>query len=134
MAGTIGAIFNGALQLGSALGISIVGSIEVSVEATHGGPTSYAGRAAAFWFLLGVVGVELVSMLVFYRISREAAAATYPESDRKAVVEIDNEKVVQSGETSLDGERTPAVEQPQLIVDEVTKGRIPVVVTGTTNV
>ena len=102
------------------------------MEATHGGPTSYAGRAAAFWFLLGVVGVELVSMLVFYRISREVA--TYPESDRKAVVEIDNEKSVQSGETSLDGERTPAVEQPQFIVDEVTKGRIPVIVTGSTNV
>ena len=71
-------------------------------------------------------------MLVFYRISREVA--TYPESDRKAVVEIDNEKSVQLGETSLDGERTPAVEQPQFIVTEVTKGRIPVIVTGTTNV
>ena len=74
MAGTIGAIFNGALQLGSALGISIVGSIEVSVEATHGGPTSYAGRAAAFWFLTGLVGVEAIALLVFYRIDKEGSA------------------------------------------------------------
>ena len=74
MAGTVGAIFNGALQLGSAIGISAVGSIKSSVEDTHGGPTSYAGCAAAYWFLLGIVSVEFVSMLVFYRIDKEGTA------------------------------------------------------------
>ena len=70
MAGTVGAIFNGALQLGSAVGVSAVGSIEASVEATHGS-SSYAGRAAGFWFLLAVVAVEFVCMLLFYRIDKE---------------------------------------------------------------
>lgn len=71
MAGTVGAIFNGALQLGSAVGLAAVSSIETSVEASHGGPTSYAGRAAAFWFLLGVVCLEAISLAVFYRVEAE---------------------------------------------------------------
>ena len=71
MAGTVGAIFNGALQLGSAVGLAAVSSIQTSVEATHGGTTNYAGRAAAFWFVLAVVCVELLSLLVFYRIEVE---------------------------------------------------------------
>lgn len=70
MAGTVGAIFNGALQLGSAVGLAAVGSIEASVEASHGDPDGYAGRAAAMYFLLGIVVVEFFSMLVFYRINR----------------------------------------------------------------
>ncbi|KAF9815241.1 hypothetical protein IEO21_04688 [Rhodonia placenta] len=71
MAGTIGAIFNGALQLGSAVGIAAVGSITTSVQETHG-TQSYAGEQAAFWFLLGVVGLEWAAMLVFYRTKKEA--------------------------------------------------------------
>ncbi|KAI0631643.1 MFS general substrate transporter [Trametes polyzona] len=91
MAGTVGAIFNGALQLGSAVGISAVGSIETSVEATHGGAQSYAGRAASFWFLLAIVGVEWVALLVFYRRSKEGAVEefeggkTVPEDEMKQV-------------------------------------------------
>ncbi|KAH9939655.1 MFS general substrate transporter [Epithele typhae] len=74
MAGTVGAIFNGALQLGSAIGISAVGSIESSVEKTSaGGAEGYAGRAAAYWFLFAVVALEWIAMLVFYRTSREGA-------------------------------------------------------------
>ncbi|KAG2132735.1 major facilitator superfamily domain-containing protein [Suillus bovinus] len=38
MAGTVGAIFNGALQCGSAIGLAGISSIEISVEAIHGGP------------------------------------------------------------------------------------------------
>ncbi|RDX44326.1 MFS general substrate transporter [Lentinus brumalis] len=85
MAGTVGAIFNGALQLGSAVGVSAVGSIEASVDATHGSQ-SYAGRAAAFWFLLAVVGVEFVCMLAFYRISKEEAVvvADQPEKETRS--------------------------------------------------
>ncbi|OSD00393.1 MFS general substrate transporter [Trametes coccinea BRFM310] len=95
MAGTVGAIFNGALQLGSAVGISAVGSIESSVEATHGGPQSYAGRQAAFWFLLAIVGVELLSMLVFYRRSKEGAAQEVDVSAKeKALEEVCAEKQV----------------------------------------
>ncbi|EPQ53229.1 MFS general substrate transporter [Gloeophyllum trabeum ATCC 11539] len=67
MAGTVGAIFNGALQLGSAVGIAAVTSIETSVEGKEGGFTAYFGRRAAFWFLLGIVCVEAVAISVFYR-------------------------------------------------------------------
>ena len=76
MAGTVGAIFNGALQLGSAVGLAAVSSIQTSVEAKHGGTTNYAGRAAAFWFVLAVVCIELVSLLVFYRIGAESKEHT----------------------------------------------------------
>lgn len=67
MAGTVGAIFNGALQLGSAVGIAAISSVETSVERTHGGSGSYSGRAAAWWFLVGVVGVEAIAVAIFYR-------------------------------------------------------------------
>ena len=133
MAGTVGAIFNGALQLGSAIGISAVGSIEASVNRTHG-RASYAGRAAAFWFLLGIVGVEFVAMLVFYRISKEGTAEDVVVEQEKAksleqdVEAAAAERPVQLDEKGLElprpdfvveGERTPAVEQPQFIKDEV---------------
>ncbi len=71
MAGTVGAIFNGALQLGSAVGLAVVTSIQTSVETKHGGPTSYSGRAAVFWFVLVVVCAEAISLLVFYRVEAE---------------------------------------------------------------
>jgi len=66
MAGTVGAIYNGALQCGSAVGLAAITSIETSVEATHGGSQEYAGRAAAFWFLSGLVALEFISMSIFY--------------------------------------------------------------------
>ena len=87
MAGTVGAIFNGALQLGSAVGISAVGSIESSVEEKQGGPAGYAGRAASFWFLLAIGAVEFIAMLVFYRISKEGAAATEEEEVASEIVQ-----------------------------------------------
>jgi len=74
MAGTIGAMFNGALQLGSAVGIAAVTSIEASVEQSHGGFYQYHGRAAAFWFLLGVLAVQTIGVLVFYR--RQSSTST----------------------------------------------------------
>jgi hypothetical protein len=71
MAGTVGAIFNGALQLGSAVGIAAVSSIETSIEERNGNPSGYTGRAAGYWFLLGLVGLEVVALLVFYRVEAE---------------------------------------------------------------
>ncbi|KAG1743460.1 major facilitator superfamily domain-containing protein [Suillus lakei] len=66
MAGTVGAIFNGALSFGSAIGLAVVSSIETSVEATHGGSHEYAGRTAAFLFLFGIVALESISISIFY--------------------------------------------------------------------
>ena len=62
-----------AVRFGSAIGTSIVSSIESSVEEKHGGPTRYAGRAASFLFLVGVCAVELIAMLVFYHPNKEGA-------------------------------------------------------------
>ena len=95
MAGTVGAIFNGALQLGSAVGVSAVGSIEASVEATHGS-TSYAGRAAGFWFLLAVVTVEFVCMLLFHRIGKEDTSVRGIREATEQMLEV--EKTVEKVE------------------------------------
>ncbi|KAH0835604.1 major facilitator superfamily domain-containing protein [Lanmaoa asiatica] len=67
MTGTVGAIFNAALQFGSATGLAAFSSIKTSVDITHGGPKEYHGCAAAFWFLLGIVLIEILSMSYFYR-------------------------------------------------------------------
>ncbi|KAF8552681.1 MFS general substrate transporter [Imleria badia] len=80
MAGTVGAIFNGALQFGSAVGLAAFMSIETSVGATHGDPRDYHGRAAAFWFLLGIVLVEILSVSYFYK----------RETDHKPQLKLDD--------------------------------------------
>ncbi|KAI0654324.1 MFS general substrate transporter [Cubamyces menziesii] len=122
MAGTVGAIFNGALQLGSAVGISAVGSIESSVEATHGGPHSYAGRAASFWFLLAIVCVEFISMLVFYRRSKEGLAQEFDAADMKEKVlqECGDEKVV-IGKQSVEMREREGEEDAQRASIDVTQ-------------
>lgn len=71
MAGTVGAMFNGALQLGSAIGLAVATSIETSVEAKNGGFSEYHGRSAVFWFLVGVIFVQAIAVIVFYRTSTE---------------------------------------------------------------
>ena|ERR1700761_3712535 len=78
MAGTVGAIFNSALQLGSAVGLAAVTSIETNVFGKNRGPLDYTGKAAAFWFLLGIIGLEIIAMIVFVR--EDAAPAELPES------------------------------------------------------
>ncbi|KAG1788948.1 major facilitator superfamily domain-containing protein [Suillus plorans] len=66
MAGTVGAIFNCALQFGSAIGLAVASSIETSVEAIHGGSHEYKGRAAVFWFLLTVAFILFISVSICY--------------------------------------------------------------------
>ena len=67
MAGTIGAMFNCALQLGSSIGLAALTSIQTSVEKTKGGFYKYHGRAAGFCFLLGVLVLQTIGILMFYR-------------------------------------------------------------------
>ncbi|KDQ57949.1 hypothetical protein JAAARDRAFT_193433 [Jaapia argillacea MUCL 33604] len=100
MAGTVGAIVNGALQLGSAIGIAAVTSIETSVEEREGGFDEYHGRAAAFWFLLGIVGLEALMVALFYRRGVE-------RSD-------DEVEVIGEGEGKVD------VETPMTVVEKDT--------------
>ncbi|KLO18008.1 MFS general substrate transporter [Schizopora paradoxa] len=73
MAGTVGAIFNSALQLGSAIGSAAVTSISTSIDESAVGETAkqqYRGRAAAFWFLLACVVIQALVVLVFYHPKR----------------------------------------------------------------
>ncbi|KIJ09027.1 hypothetical protein PAXINDRAFT_172663 [Paxillus involutus ATCC 200175] len=91
MAGTVGASFNGALEFGSAVGFAAVGSIETSVEATHGGPEEYHGRAAAFLFLLGIVSLEIISVSSLYQTKTDHLPQ--PKSDDTV---YDNTAVQQS--------------------------------------
>ncbi|KAG2360067.1 major facilitator superfamily domain-containing protein [Suillus spraguei] len=71
MSGTVGAMFNGALQFGSAIGLAAITSIETSVEATHGGSHEYAGRAASYWFILGIVTLQFILISIFYDCSTD---------------------------------------------------------------
>lgn len=67
IAGTVGAIFTCALQLGSAAGAAIVISIQTSVQKTHGGPNEFQGRAAGLWFLFAFTAVETLGVLIFMK-------------------------------------------------------------------
>ncbi|TFK97039.1 MFS general substrate transporter [Pterulicium gracile] len=83
MAGTVGAIFNFGLQGGSAIGISIVGSIQNGIN--KGEPLSFRGREAGFWFTLGVVVVELISVAIFMRahIDPPTDESTFPQEKKE---------------------------------------------------
>ncbi|KAG9110293.1 hypothetical protein FRC07_008204 [Ceratobasidium sp. 392] len=69
-AGTVGAVFNAALQLGAAVGTSATTSIQASVdERRHSGP-GFTGRSAALWFVVAYVVLEIVAVAVFYKEER----------------------------------------------------------------
>ena len=63
----VGAIFSCALQVGCAAGAAIITSIQTSVQENHGGPNSFTGRAAGFWFLFAVVCSLTAGVFVFMR-------------------------------------------------------------------
>ncbi|KAH8829768.1 major facilitator superfamily-domain-containing protein [Flagelloscypha sp. PMI_526] len=65
IAGTVGAMYNGALQLGSAVGSAAVTSIQLSVQ-QKSGSASFEGRRAGFWFVLGIAIVAALSVAIFY--------------------------------------------------------------------
>jgi MFS family permease len=89
VAGTVGAVFNSALQLGSAVGLAAVSSITNSLdEKTAESLTpplgtwaadlsavpqemwkrAFEGRAASFWFLLAILGIETIAVIVFFKV------------------------------------------------------------------
>ncbi|KAI0791391.1 major facilitator superfamily domain-containing protein [Abortiporus biennis] len=86
MAGTVGAIFNCALQLGSAIGLAVDISIQTSVETRVGDPTTYKGKAASFWFLFAIICIEFFSILVFYRVDVEKKDEENPKNPEKEKV------------------------------------------------
>jgi hypothetical protein len=92
MAGTVGAIFNGALQVGSAVGLAIGTSIQISIDAKTGESEdikqTFKGRAASFWFVLAVVGVEIIAVAALYRAKHaEPVEGARKESDTVSIEE-----------------------------------------------
>jgi hypothetical protein len=97
VAGTVGAVFNSALQLGSALGVAAVTSVQTSVDAKNPGKNyGYAGRAAAFWFALALVGSEALAILLLYRPEQVAVASGDVEAKP---VEIENDADIKDEKT-----------------------------------
>jgi hypothetical protein len=89
MSGTVGALFNGALQLGSAVGIAAVTSIESSIEArSPDGATGYAGRRAAWFFVIAVIVTATIGAAVFYRTDKPAVAEVDVEAKQAAKEEV----------------------------------------------
>ncbi|KAF8605943.1 MFS general substrate transporter [Ceratobasidium sp. AG-I] len=73
-AGTVGAVFNAALQLGSAIGSSATTSIQASIDARGPGDGSgFEGRSSALWFLFAFVGLEIIGVAVFFERSVEVS-------------------------------------------------------------
>ncbi|THH14444.1 hypothetical protein EW146_g5879 [Bondarzewia mesenterica] len=98
MAGIVGAIFNGGLQLGSAVGLAVATSIQSSVSQKHGSPNDYSGRAAAYWFIFAAAIVSAIAMLFFYHTDQDTAppsagnTVTGEEHEKAAVGSVQSEK------------------------------------------
>ncbi|KIM27007.1 hypothetical protein M408DRAFT_72095 [Serendipita vermifera MAFF 305830] len=90
VAGTVGAVFNCALQLGSAVGLAAVASITTSLDSQysfnppitewsrnldHITPSmwkeAYTGRAASYWFALGILTVATLAAIVFLKVDKK---------------------------------------------------------------
>ncbi|KAF8151209.1 major facilitator superfamily domain-containing protein [Mycena galopus ATCC 62051] len=72
-AGTVGAVFNCFLELGSATGVAIITSIQTTVQEHHGGATAYSGRSAGFWFLFAFTCLLGVAVAFFMEDSTSVA-------------------------------------------------------------
>ncbi|KAJ7751977.1 major facilitator superfamily domain-containing protein [Mycena metata] len=94
MSGTVGALFNGALQLGSALGLAVATSIETSVEAhSPSGAEGFRGRRAAWLFLAAVIATEAICVAIFFRtltpkLTDTETSASSEKSSNAAVGEV----------------------------------------------
>ncbi|KAF9461921.1 MFS general substrate transporter [Collybia nuda] len=97
VAGIVGAVFTCSLQLGSAAGAAIITSIQTSVQLNHGGPDSFDGRAAGFWFLVAFTAAEAIAVLCFMR-------DTVPPNAGKKI-EIDKMKDIVRTSSLSTGER-----------------------------
>ncbi|KAB5587840.1 MFS general substrate transporter [Ceratobasidium theobromae] len=88
-AGTVGAVFNAALQLGGAIGTSATTSIQASIDervvrnGTFDG-THFQGRAASLWFLLAWIGIGAIGVAIFFKQNKPAAkdVESKAETDR----------------------------------------------------
>ncbi|KAF7358099.1 MFS general substrate transporter [Mycena venus] len=67
VSGIVSAMFTCVLQMGAAIGAAILTSIQTSVQLSHGGPTSFSGRAAGLWFLFAFLCAMMVLLVVFMK-------------------------------------------------------------------
>ena len=91
-------MFNCFLQLGGSVGVAAANSIVTSVDGKSGDPDTYAGRAAAWWFVLGIVGVETVVFLLFYKPRRKDQEPSETPFSEVAMSQLsDKEKDMERG-------------------------------------
>ena len=100
MAGTVGAIFNSSLQLGSAVGIAIVTSIQTSIQQKSAdGEFKFTGRADALWFIVAVVALEVVAMIFFF----DTGARRNWTVDQEKTAEVEKSRKVESRSQTIIG-------------------------------
>ena len=93
LAGTMGAVFNASLQLGASVSLAIVTTITTSLNArrsAQGLPIGYKGAAAGFWYVLALVGVQIIALLVFYKVPKQDVADAEKGGERASDVEGDD--------------------------------------------
>ena len=105
VAGTVGAVFNSALQLGSAVGLAAVSSLTTSIDAKSSfeppltewsqhldqitssmWKDAYKGRSSAYWFLLGILLLLATAVILFFKVD-------LPVHEEKPVEKTDIEAV-----------------------------------------
>jgi len=87
VAGTIGAIFNSALQLGAAVIAAIATTIQTDIDERSNGNV-YAGRAAGFWFMFACVAAQAIAVLFFYHDAPQVDEAKETRSSDSEVEKV----------------------------------------------
>jgi hypothetical protein len=93
VAGTVGAVFNSPLQLGSAVGLAADSSLgnPIDQNTTSKLPVSrwsleaFKGRAAFYWFLLAILFAVSLTVIVFFKV--DVLVHAEPKSTEKVYVE-----------------------------------------------
>lgn len=80
--------------MGGAIGAAILTSIQTSVQISHGGPTSFSGRAAGLWFLFAFLTVMGLFLLVFMKDTVGPVNPNAPKSDMETDEEPQKEDVL----------------------------------------
>ncbi|KAI0043880.1 MFS general substrate transporter [Auriscalpium vulgare] len=86
IAGTVGAMFNAALQIGLGLGLAVITTIQTEIDqkrVDQGKPVGYHGIADGYWFVLAVLVTEAVALLIWYKIEKPKVADAEAPADVK---------------------------------------------------
>ncbi|KAI0049666.1 MFS general substrate transporter [Auriscalpium vulgare] len=90
IAGTVGAMFNAALQIGLGLGLAVVTTIQTEIDqkrVDQGKTVGYHGIADGFWFVLALCVTEAVALLIWYKIEKpKVADAEANQTDSQGTV------------------------------------------------